>query len=481
MKKIFLILVCLIAVYQQTYAYHLLSVTAPSGQTLYYYPIYGQSSIIGFKVTYPSEGWEEDYPKPIGALIIPDSVTYNGTTYPVTKIDDYTFANCTELTSIHIPDVVSTIGQKAFYNCSGITSINIPNAVTTIGWQTFGNCSSLTSITIGSAVTSIDIAAFSNCSSLTSIVIPSSVTNINGNPFSGCISLDSIVVESGNTHYDSRGGCNAIIETFSNTLVSGCMNTIIPNTVICIGESAFNGCIQLISIAMPNSMVNISAYAFAGCNGLISLTIPNSVTAIGSRAFGGCNGLTEITSLAPVAPTLGSYAFSGVSSTIPINIPCGSSGSYYGRWSYFSNFIEEASFTFDAVSADNNMGVVQILTIPTCTNPNAVLYATANNGYRFDHWSNGSTSNPYTLTVTSDTIIKAYFVSEGSTEGIDDVVGSNIQIYTEGGNIMVNGAEGKKVQVFDMVGRPVGTHSLPTGIYMVKVGTLPVRKVVVIR
>ena len=129
------------------------------------------------------------------------------------------------------------------------------------------------------------------------------------------------------------------------------------------------------------------------------------------------------------------------------------------------------------------MGTVQILTMPTCTAPNAVIYAVPNSGYRFDHWSSGSTDNPYSLTVTTDTVLTAYFVSEGGTEGIEEVgeQESDVKVYTENGRIVVEGAEGETVRVLDMVGRPVGTHSLPAGVYMVRIGDLPARRVVVIR
>lgn len=271
-------------------------------------------------------------------------------------------------------------------------------------------------------------------------------------------------------------------------------NVIIPSTiyefnVVGIMRTAFKYCSGITSITIPNSVTWIGDSAFANCTGLTSVTIGSGISSIDGAAFRNCNNLTDIHSLNPVAPQLGNYtyngqtygAFDGVPSTIPAKIPCGSSGSYYGRWIYFSNFVEDAAFTFNAESADNNMGTVQILTMPTCAAPNAVLYASANSGYHFDHWSTGSTSNPYTLTVTSDTVITAYFVSDNGTEGIGDVEGSAIHIYAEGGDIIVNGIGEEKVLVFDMVVRPVGTQSLPTGVYMVKVGNLPAKRVAVIR
>ena len=154
-----------------------------------------------------------------GDVVIPSTVNYNGNTYNVTSI-----------------------GNNAFYGCSGLTSITIPNSVTSIGDGAFSYCSGLTSITIPNSVTSIEWYAFIYCSGLT-----------------------SVIVESGNTHYDSRGNCNAIIETASNMLIAGCKNTVIPNSVTSIGDRAFEGCSGLTSITIPNSVTHIGSYAFYEC------------------------------------------------------------------------------------------------------------------------------------------------------------------------------------------------------------------------
>ena len=137
-------------------------------------------------------------------------------------------------------------------------------------------------------VTSIDIYAFINCSGLTSITIPNSVTSIGDGAFSNCRGLTSIAVASGNTKFDSRNNCNAIIETATNTLITGCQNTIIPEGVISIGSYAFDGCSGLTPITIPSSVTSIGDFAFSGCSGLTSITIPNSVTSIGRGAFKGC-------------------------------------------------------------------------------------------------------------------------------------------------------------------------------------------------
>ena len=138
------------------------------------------------------------------------------------------------------------------------------------------------------SVTAIGGWAFLYCSRLTSIEIPNSVTTIGNSAFRDCSSLASISVAAGNTTYDSRDNCNAIIETATNTLIAGCKNTVIPNSVTTIGNNAFYGRNSLKSIEIPNSVTTIGNSAFSGCSSLISVTIPNSVTSIGDYAFYRC-------------------------------------------------------------------------------------------------------------------------------------------------------------------------------------------------
>ena len=348
--KSFLLLLVLLLTTIATHAYDF-----QSGDL--YYTITSNNTV---EVTYQEYLSESNY-QGLTTATIPETVTYDGTTYSVTSIGNYTFYRCTSLTSITIGNSVTSIGYEAFYECSALTSITlsnsvtsivniafygcsaltsitIPNSITSIGSSAFYYCSALTSIvvesgntmydsrencnaiietatntlivgcqstTIPNSVTSIGRSAFSGCSSLTSVTIPNSVTSIGNGAFQSCFSLTSIVVESGNTMYDSRENCNAIIETATNTLIAGCQSTIIPNSVTTIGD-----------------------YAFYGCSSLTSITIPNSVTSIGWAAFAGCSSLTSITCLAQTPPTCSSNSFSNVPRTIPLYVPAESVEAY---------------------------------------------------------------------------------------------------------------------------------------------------------
>ena len=254
----------------------------------------------------------------IGGWAFADCSSLTAITIPegVTSIGDYVFQGCSSLTAITLPESVTSIGFEAFRYCSSLTAITIPEGVTSIGVSAFSYCSSLTSITIPESVTSIGSWAFWNCSSLTSITIPESVTSIGewafcacsltavtipegvtsigGNAFSGCTSLTAIVVAEGNKVYDSRGDCNAIIETSTNTLHQGCSSTIIPESVTSIGNYAFYDCSSLTAITIPESVTSIGWNAFEGCSSLTAITIPEGVMSIGKSAFSGCTSLTAI-------------------------------------------------------------------------------------------------------------------------------------------------------------------------------------------
>ena len=206
-----------------------------------------------------------------------------------TTIEEYLFTECNNMTSVTIPNSVTTISDNAFYYCSGLTNVTIPNSVTSIGDE-----------------------AFRSCSGLTSVTIPNSVTTIGEGAFGACSGLTSIKVDSGNSVYDSRNNCKAIIETATNTLIAGCQNTVIPNSVTTISDWAFDNCSGLTSITIPNSVTSIGNNAFGNCSGLTNVVIPNSVTTIGNQAFRSCSGLTSVT-IGNSVTSIGYYVFGGCS------------------------------------------------------------------------------------------------------------------------------------------------------------------------
>ena len=271
---------------------------------------------VSIESTVTTIGWSAFYFCPnLTSITIPESVTYIGF---------YAFQGCENLTTIVIPKSVVRIGDYAFYYCSSLTAITIPASVTSIGVYAFYECSSLTAITIPEGVTSIGNYAFEYCWNLTAITIPASVTSIGNYAFAYCSSLTTITVAEGNAKYDSRGGCNAIIETNSNTLIAGCSTTIIPEGVTSIGNGAFNGCSSLTAITIPESVTSIGNGAFYVCRSLTAINIPENsqLTSIGGYAFCGCISLTAI-NIPESVTSIGDYAFWSCISLTAINIPEG--------------------------------------------------------------------------------------------------------------------------------------------------------------
>ena len=320
---------------------------------------------------------------PNGVTAIGDNAFYNCDNLTsifipntVTAIRDNAFYMCSGLTDIDIPNSVTAIGENAFAGCSGLTDINIPNSVTTIGKYAFSHCTKLTDLTIPNSVTTIDEGAFFFCTGLTSINIPNSVTALGYRAFARCSGLTSIQVESGNMVYDSRENCNAIIETADNTIILGCQNTVIPNSVTCIGDEAFWACTNLTSISIPNSVTNIEDGAFSYCINLTSICIPNGVTSIGKYVFVDCSklatviipstittiddfafvrcGLTDMYCYAEQLPEIGSTIFLDTYHKATLHVPAGSVDAYSiaEQWNEFPNIV---------ALTDEEMGVEDVM------------------------------------------------------------------------------------------------------------------------
>lgn len=274
----------------------------------------------------------------------------------ITSIGNSAFDLCVKLTNITMPNTLSSIGNSTFYGCSNITNINIPNSVinigdgafvwcnnlssisfpagiTSIGNSLFDWCTSLTSIevdpnnpsysslngnlynkdrtkliqyaigkedgsfTVPNGVTSIENSAFVNCYNLTNINIPNSVIKIGNSAFNWCNGLTSIEVAPNNSIYSSLNG--DLYDKDKTILIKYAIGKedssfTVPNSVIRIGDNAFEDCFDMTAISISNNVKYIGNNAFTNCYNLTNINMPNSVINIGNGVFDLCDNLTNI-------------------------------------------------------------------------------------------------------------------------------------------------------------------------------------------
>jgi len=195
---------------------------------------------------------------------------------------------------VQLPNGAKEAWKEAFHFDDTIEVVLLPNTIEEIGREVFMNCSSLTVVHIPDSVKKIESNAFRNCACLAHINIPASVSEIGDNVFMGCASLSKIKVDANNNSFDSRDNCNAIIETKTNTLLYGCANTVIPETVKKIEYGAFFGNKVLKKIKIPESVEEISQDVFWECSGLEEVEGLGSLKEIPNGTFCSCTSLSKI-------------------------------------------------------------------------------------------------------------------------------------------------------------------------------------------
>lgn len=315
---------------------------------------------------------EESGKNVVSKVVIEDGVKY---------ISDNAYNECT-INQVDFPSSLEAIGQQSFYH-SNIESISIPDNVKTIGDSAFRNCHKLSQITLNSTALLEQLGRYAfGQSSLENLYIPPKVNNIISGLVVNTPSLSTISVDENNETYDSREGCNAIIQTVDNTLIAGCKGTTVPKSVTKIGNSAFLGhtylvsidiehvtsigmeafsktrvseitlndaihaievgvfrnCSSLTTINIPNSCTIIYGAAFAGCNKLKSLKFPELLIRISDQAFLECSSmeLLDFRDLKSIPLLTNSNAFDDTPSTMKIVVP----DVLYEEWIRASNWIE---------------------------------------------------------------------------------------------------------------------------------------------
>ena len=531
------------------------SAVAPSGQRLYYKIVNG-NAVVTYKqrmavsnTGYYQYNYYYNGTKPAGNLIIPDSVTYQNTTYIVNGIDEHAFEGCTGLISVSMGNNIKSIGDHAFYMDTSLTTIILSDSLVSIGSSFYG-CWSLTSISLPESLTSIGNGAFCECRSLTSISLPESLTSIGDGAFYQCRSLTSISI---------------------------------PGSVTSIGQSAFRES-GIVSMVIPNSVLTIGDYLFQNCPSLTTVVIGSSISYFNdNNVFLGCNRLTIIMRGYP--PSLGNSTCN-IPANSTIYVPCGTFSSYQNAQKWSNYTIVDACATITTAVNDPTRGGVSgggNYMIGDSVTLTAIPFT----GSSFIGWSTGSQVNPLKFVATQsqtitaafgsgslphdtiyihdttylnnyihdttiqyvdryihDTTFYAVYIHDTTTihdttyqtihdtviayinvpvhdttylnihdtliayipihdtvyihdtvfinqEGIDEVEGLNVKIYQRNGRLVVDGAGQNTVSLFDAVGRTLAVKrednerivfDVPnTGVYLVKIGVLPARRILVIK
>ncbi len=463
-------------------------------------------------------------------LVLPNSVT---------SIGMQAFAGSFNITSIVLPDSLTTIEQALFENDTSLVSVVVPDAVVSVGHGAFSQCYSLRSVIFGSSVRSIGGLAFWGCRSLDSLIFKSDVAPwVGENLFPDA--PDTLVIDipcgSYHSYYAAFGSNHTYIVPSVNLSMS--VSSLAPdwgaaNVIL----DADQQDVRCDSSAVIQAVANYGYHFTGWSNG--SMANPDTLMidrdSVLTASFAKNTYTVEVHSS---DQTIGSVNGGGVFEYLDTTVLTATAVAPYHfvRWSdgntqnprqfvVTSNAVRTAIFGIDTFCVSL---LVDSITHGTCTGFGNYPYASAASvvavpysGYQFSHWSDGSTYNPYTFAVINDVQLTAFFYANGTpyqdtlvvhdtiyrevpvhdtifihdtiyvTQGIDDTETINAKIYQHNGHVVVEGANGNTVTLYDINGRMLATkqdYDLPlsfavpaTGTYMIKIGEYPARRVVVIR
>ena len=305
------------------------------------------------------------------------------------------FSGCSHIQgTLSLPNSLLSIGNNAFQGCTGLTgSLQIKNSVQTIGQAAFYGCTGINTLTIGTAVDSIASSAFGGMTNL---------TTINYNAINCSYAWGLFTGTNGNNigHFN----IGASVQTIPDNLISQCSN--------------------LTSVLFPNTIVRIGSTNFSYCGLTGILNLPAGISQIGYGAFNMCTNITSIQCAATVPPTIETQygvanSFNNMGWNTPLLVPCSSISAYQlaTGWSNFTNISGIGGCNYTVTLSVNNSAMGTVSGGGTYTQgATATISATANSGYHFDHWSDGNTQNPRSLTVTNDISLTAYFEANPVTQ-----------------------------------------------------------------
>ena len=367
-----------------------------------------------------------------------DSLAFITIPENVTNIEDYAFRDCDNLTTLNFNAINCEVTYSDYLENCPITTINIGDSVQRIPNYFASNLDSLTSIDIPNSVTSIGNSAFQNCNNLATLNFNAVNCEEFGNsndyyhPFKNC-PITTINI----------GDSVQRIPNYFASNLNGLTSITISNNVTFIGAKAFYYCSSLTSIDIPNSVTSIGNSAFEDCSSLTLLNIGSGVNHIGQNAFKNCNFLLNVNCSAVNPPTIFDNTSFPYPNSASLTVPCGSLEAYSNPsnlWNvFFNNRIYENGFDVNVSSNNTLAGHVEIES--NCEL--AVLTAIANSGYRFVNWSDGHTENPRIIELHGDTTLIANFdiiisgaelsatICEGASLNFGGINITNSGVYTQ--------------------------------------------------